>query len=305
MIGKSQASRASLFSHVPQESEILSSLENPDFAGAPMSSTFFINPRSNPELRSLYRISMLPQLNYLQDYYLGAMAILSDYFPIGYSALILQDSQKDSLYVEAVYGVEKELHPAGCGGGKGVIWKALETKQPLAIQNLTQEPLYAEIGKGTKRLEKVLAPLLCIPLIVEGEPIGAIMSNSLYGPRDEFPEDFQFFSILSAILSPVIKNYIVRREAPQTLSGKPKPKNLHLEEILGEKLTEVINRVDPYVEAKNNMCLFDDIIAIVEKILIKAALIRVGNVQVAAAQLLGINRNTLRKKIHDLKIKTK
>jgi DNA-binding protein Fis len=53
------------------------------------------------------------------------------------------------------------------------------------------------------------------------------------------------------------------------------------------------------------MCLFDDIIAIVEKILIKAALIRVGNVQVAAAQLLGINRNTLRKKMQDLKIKTK
>jgi DNA-binding protein Fis len=59
------------------------------------------------------------------------------------------------------------------------------------------------------------------------------------------------------------------------------------------------------VESKNKMCLFDDIIAIVEKILIKAALIRVGNVQVAAAQLLGINRNTLRKKIQDLKIKTK
>lgn len=270
-----------------------------------MSSIFFINPRSNPELRSLYRISMLPQLNYLQDYYLGAMAILSDYFPIGYSALILQDPQKDSLSVEAVYGVEKELHPSGCGGRKGIIGKALESKQPLAIHNLTQEPLYSEISKGTKRLEKVQPPLLCIPLIVEGEPIGAITSNSLYGPRDEFPEDFQFFSILSAILSPVIKNYLVKREEPFPLSGKSKAKTFRLEEILGEKLTEVINKVDPYVESKNKMCLFDDIIAIVEKILIKAALIRVGNVQVAAAQLLGINRNTLRKKMQDLKIKTK
>lgn len=270
-----------------------------------MSSTFFINPRSNPELRSLYRISMLPQLNYLQDYYLGAMAILSDYFPIGYSALVIQDSQKDSLYVEAVFGVEKELHPSGCGGRKGIIWKALESKQPMAIHNLTQEPLYSEISKGTKRLEKVHAPLLCIPLIVEGEPIGAMTSNSLYGPRDEFPEDFQFFSILSAILSPVIKNYLIKREEPFPPSGKSKAKTFHLEEILGEKLTEVINKVDPYVESKNKMCLFDDIIGIVEKILIKAALIRVNNVQVAAAQLLGINRNTLRKKMQDLKIKTK
>ena len=270
-----------------------------------MSSTFFINPRSNPELRSLYRISMLPQLNYLQDYYLGAMAILSDYFPIGYSALVLQDPQKDSLYVEAVYGVEKELHPPGCGGRKGIIGKALESKQPMVIHNFTQEPLYSEISKGTKRLEKVRPPLLCIPLIVDTEPLGVITSNSLYGPRDEFPEDFQFFSILSAILSPVIKNYLIKREEPFPLPGKSKAKSFHLEEILGEKLTEVINKVDPYVESKSKMCLFDDIIAIVEKILIKAALIRVGNVQVAAAQLLGINRNTLRKKMQDLKIKTK
>ncbi len=248
---------------------------------------------------------MLPQLNYLQDYYLGAMAILSDYFPIGYSALVLQDLQKDALYVEAVYGVEKEVHPTGCGSRKGMIGKALESKQPMVIHNLAQEPLYADISKGQRRLEKVHPPLLCIPLIVEGEPIGVITSNSLYGPRDEFPEDFQFFSILAAILSPVIKNYLVRREALLSSAGRSKTKSLHLEEILSEKLTEVINRVDPYVESNNKMCLFDDIIAIVERILIKAALVRVGHVQVAAAQLLGINRNTLRKKIQDLKIKTK
>jgi transcriptional regulator with GAF, ATPase, and Fis domain len=270
-----------------------------------MSSTFFINPRSNPELRSLYRISMLPQLNYLQDYYLGAIAILSDYFPIAYSALILQDLQSDSLQVEAVYGIEKEVHPLGCSGRKGIIGKVLESRQPMPIHDLSQEPLYLEVSKGTKRLEKIRSPLLCIPLVVDNEPFGVINTNSLYGPRDEFTEDFQFFSILSAILSPVIKNYIVKREEPPPLLSKSKAKSFHLEEILGEKLTEVINKVDPYVESKNKMSLFDDIIAIVEKILIKAALIRVGHVQVAAAQLLGINRNTLRKKMQDLNIKTK
>ncbi len=270
-----------------------------------MSSTFFINPRSNPELRSLYRISMLPQLNYLQDYYLGAIGILSDYFPIAYSALILQDLQRDSLQVEAVYGIEKEVHPLGCSGRKGIIGKVLESRQPMPILDLSQEPLYSEVSKGTKRLEKIRSPLLCIPLVVDNEPFGVVNTNSLYGPRDEFTEDFQFFSILSAILSPVIKNYIVKREEPPPLLSKSKAKSFHLEEILGEKLTEVINKVDPYVESKNKMSLFDDIIAIVEKILIKAALIRVGHVQVAAAQLLGINRNTLRKKMKDLNIKTK
>ena len=76
-----------------------------------------------------------------------------------------------------------------------------------------------------------------------------------------------------------------------------------MDEILEEKLTEVLNKIDPYVESKTKMGIFDDIIGVVEKILIKSALERVGHVQIAAAQLLGINRNTLRKKIRELKIK--
>jgi transcriptional regulator with GAF, ATPase, and Fis domain len=233
------------------------------------------------------------------------MAILSDHFPIEYSALILQDPQKDSLHVEAVYGVDKEMHPSDCSGRKGIIGKVLEARKPMVILNSNQEPFYSEVSKGAKRIEKIHFPMLCVPLIVENEPIGVMNTDSLYGPRGEFNEDFQFFSILSAILSPVIKNYQVKREDLVHPSGKSKAKSLLLEEILGEKLTEVINRIDPYVESKNKMCLFDDIIAVVEKILIKSALIRVGYVQIAAAQLLGINRNTLRKKMQDLKIKTK
>ena len=270
-----------------------------------MPPNFFINPRSNPELRSLFEIALFPQPNQLQDYFLGVMAILSDYFSIGYSALILQDSQKDSLHVEALYGIERETHPLGCSGRKGTIGKVLESRQPMAIQNLSQEPLYAEATKDTKRIEKIRFPLICIPLIADDEPIGVINIDSLYGPRDELNEDFQFLSILSAILSPVIKNYQVKRNEPLQRAGKLKAKSSLLDEILEERLAEVLNKIDPYVESKAKMCLFDDLIALVEKILIKFALKRVNYVQIAAAQLLGINRNTLRKKMKDLKIKAR
>jgi DNA-binding protein Fis len=53
------------------------------------------------------------------------------------------------------------------------------------------------------------------------------------------------------------------------------------------------------------MGIFDDIIRVVERILIKSALERVDHVQIAAAQFLGINRNTLRKKMKELKIKVR
>ena len=268
-----------------------------------MPSTFFINPRSNPELRSLHEIILLPQQSHLQDYFLGVMAILSEYFSIRYSALFLQDPQKDFLRVEALYGIEKEIHPPTCPSQKGTIGKALESRQPMVIQNLSQEPLYDEMMKSQKRIEKIEAPLLCIPLLTGEEPMGVINVNSLYGPRNQFIEDFQFLSVLSAILSPVIKTYHVKKSDPLAKDSKLKARSHLLDEILEQKLVEVLNKIDPYVETRTRMTLLDDIIATVEKILIRSALEKVDYVQVAAAQLLGINRNTLRKKIKELKIK--
>jgi DNA-binding protein Fis len=77
--------------------------------------------------------------------------------------------------------------------------------------------------------------------------------------------------------------------------------DLSLEDLLEKKLTGTLEGVDMGLEIDCD--LFHDVIALVERILIKIALRKTNSIQVAAAQFLGINRNTLRKKIKDLKIK--
>jgi DNA-binding protein Fis len=172
------------------------------------------------------------------------------------------------------------------------------------IHNLSQEPLYEEVAKGIRKIEKVRAPLLCVPLVYGEETIGVVNINSIYGPRHEFTEDIQYLSTLSAVLAPVIKHYQVKKNEALQKAGKMKSKTPLLDELLEEKLAEVLNKIDPYVESNAKMGVYDDIISVVEKILIKSALRRVGHVQIAAAQFLGINRNTLRKKMKELKIKS-
>ena len=267
-----------------------------------MSTQLFANPRSNPELRCLYEISQIPHQNQIQDYFLSVMGKMAEYFPIEYSALILYDSQKDFLAVEALYGIPREDHPPGCNRRTGVISKVFESRQPLVIQHLSHEPLYHEILKGTKRSERIHPPMPCIPILADRVPIGVFTINSLYGPREELTEDLQFLSMLAAILSPAIKDFQIRRSDPLAKPDSPKLKFMLLEESLEAKLTEVLDKLAPYAESKAQTDIFDDIISVVEKILIKSALEKVDYVQVAAAQLLGINRNTLHKKMKDLKI---
>ena len=65
-------------------------------------------------------------------------------------------------------------------------------------------------------------------------------------------------------------------------------------------------KLDTFFEMHDGDCpesgLYDRIIAEVEKVLIKKTLAHVDGVQIKASKILGINRNTLRKKIKELKI---
>jgi transcriptional regulator with GAF, ATPase, and Fis domain len=266
-----------------------------------MSSAVSAGVQSMPEVRSLYEIILLPSSQtQLQDYFQKAMTILSRYFSLPYSALLLRDPKREMLQVEALYGMAREAHPLTCPQRKGIMGEVIDSQQPMALLTLNQEPLYEEMAKGTKKTERIQPPLLCVPLVTGGESLGVMSISSLFGDGDGFSKDFQFLSVLSAVLSPAIRSFQTKKDEPAAGSSKSK---LKLEDLLEGKLTEVLNRIDPYVESKAKLGFLDDIVCVVEKILIKAAMEKVGHVQISAAQLLGINRNTLRKKIKDLKIK--
>ena len=71
-----------------------------------------------------------------------------------------------------------------------------------------------------------------------------------------------------------------------------------LEEIVRKKLASFLSKWDGY----DTDDLYDAIIRRVEKPLIELVLEKTKGNQIRAAKMLGINRNTLHKKIKDLKI---
>ncbi len=75
--------------------------------------------------------------------------------------------------------------------------------------------------------------------------------------------------------------------------------NYSLRELLEQKLVEIVGLVKS-VDGNHN--LYKEVMRQTESVLIKLVLAET-NTQLEAAQLLGINRNTLRKKINDLELK--
>lgn len=74
-----------------------------------------------------------------------------------------------------------------------------------------------------------------------------------------------------------------------------------LEKWLNKSIKQYVSQMDK----RQNGHLFDLVIGGVEKPLVELVLKETQGNQTQAANILGINRNTLRKKIHDYKIKCK
>ncbi|HEY5996739.1 MAG TPA: helix-turn-helix domain-containing protein, partial [Candidatus Deferrimicrobiaceae bacterium] len=83
-----------------------------------------------------------------------------------------------------------------------------------------------------------------------------------------------------------------RADGAPDLSGAP------LEAIIEEKVREFVRRLGPALEDEH--VLHELFVRQMEKPLIKVLLEATGGNQIKAASILGINRNTLRKKIADL-----
>jgi DNA-binding protein Fis len=73
-----------------------------------------------------------------------------------------------------------------------------------------------------------------------------------------------------------------------------------MEEVFEKRLDEVVTVLGCGGNGRDGV--YDEVLSMVEKALIKIAMRRSNNVKTAAADFLGINRNTLHGKIKKLKI---
>lgn len=270
-----------------------------------MSATLSAASQTIPELRSLYEISLIAPSPELQEYFQNLMTTLSQFFPLHYAALLLKESDKDVLHSEALFGIKREDHPHQGPVGHGIIGEVIHSKKAGVIQKIQQEPFYEVLVKKSGHADKIKPPLLCIPLLDGENLVGVMTISPLYESRNDFTKDFQFLSILAALICPAIKRSLQKKIETKETSQEARLKAARLEEILEERLTELLSKIDPYVESKSRTGLLADLVGLVEKILIKSAMEKMGHVQTSAAQLLGINRNTLRTKLKEFKIKTR
>lgn len=226
-----------------------------------------------------------------RERFLGIMKTLDETFGKRYGALTLLSPLGNRVLLEVAFGDPsgeqgciQGLHPA-------TIHEVLRRAHPMAFHRTTQKPMPIP----SRSLQEKDASLLCLPIVTNARTAGVIGTTALYRDTVSFDRDISLMRIIACMAF---------RDAPLPADDHHPTKEPRvdppLDEILEGKLKQMIEMVDPHTETR--CALLPDIVNLVEKIVIKWALRRHHNIQTATAHFLGINRNTLRKKMKDLNV---
>jgi len=247
------------------------------------------SPQDGAEGLSVSRLSVWYEFNQalvsatdVRSLFSHSMAFLTKISEVKHGLLGLLDGTRRQLVVEEVYGPAlKRVKGNSCKTDEGHCGEVLRRGSSKAIANVLKEPLLQGMSEEGQR---PALSCICAPLRWGDIPLGILLTDN---PRPSSNDGLSLLEAVAAFISPPL---VVMRWG----------KDASLDEILMSKLDRAVERMDLHTESHGS--LMADVVSLVERTLILTALKKSNYVQLTAARFLGINRNTLHKKIKELGI---
>jgi transcriptional regulator with GAF, ATPase, and Fis domain len=269
------------------------------------------------KFRSLYEIAkVLGSSLELKDIYPKIFSILAQRLGMRRGGLLVMNQESNEWEMGGSLGLSaEEMRRRKEYFGSAVISRILEKGQMAAVLD-GGESLWGYDGKGKSAPKRGNVPFLCGPVKVNGTVAGILGVDHFYEDPAPVTEDLNFLEEICELLGDAItmrraiasenralleENWSYRKEL-ETL-GKTLPKvrkRISLTEILEERISRMISEMK--VDPRSNGCLYNEVLNVVERTLLKSSLDKTKHVQLKTARFLGINRNTLRRKIKELGI---
>jgi len=199
--------------------------------------------------------------------------------------------------------------------GSGVVQKILEKGQVGAVVE-GGEGVWLKDGRTKSIPARPSTSFLCSPVKIQGAIASILGVDHFFEDPVEVSEDLSLLEEVCNLIAEATsmhkaiaaenrslleENWSFRKEL-ETL-GRTVPKarrRISLTEILEERIARTVGEMK--VDPRSNGHLYEDVLNAVERTLLISALEKTKHVQLKTARFLGINRNTLRRKIKELGI---
>ncbi len=165
------------------------------------------------ELRLLFEVSQaLEASSELTDQLDTALALMARYTGMMRGTLALLSPDGQEIEVEASFGLKPhQRERARYKLGEGVTGRVIETGTPVAVPNVSKEPLFLN-KTGARDLAKEDISFICVPIKIGGETVGALSADRLFDDSVRLEEDTRLLQVLASLIARAVR---VRREFNQ------------------------------------------------------------------------------------------
>jgi Nif-specific regulatory protein len=154
------------------------------------------------ELTTLFQISgIIGQILELDLALESILAILSRLLSMERATVTLREPETGMLRIRASHGLSLEEKQRGIyHSGEGVTGTIFSSAQPFVVPDIGKEPLF--LNKTQARdLRKESLAFIGVPILLQGEPIGVLSVDRLFGREVGFEEDIRFLTILATLIA--------------------------------------------------------------------------------------------------------
>jgi transcriptional regulator with GAF, ATPase, and Fis domain len=243
-------------------------------------------------------------------------SILSQQMGMKRGGLLLRGDESSDWEMKGSHGLSsEELKRRKEYFGSGIVAKILEKGQMAAVADNGETHWFYD-GKSKLTGKRGNVTFLCAPVKLQGTICGVVGVDHFYEDPAVLTEDFALLGDVCSLISGALlmrkemalenrglqeENWSFRKELENLGRIVPKARRkISLTEILEERLARTIAEMK--VDPRSNGHLYDDVLHVVERTLLKSALEKTRHIQLKTARFLGINRNTLRRKMKEFGI---
>lgn len=154
------------------------------------------------ELKVLYEISgIIGQLLSLDHALESILAILSNSLSMERGTVTLKDEETGLLKICASHGLLPEEKDRGIyKPDEGVTGHIYQSAHPFVVPNINEEPLFLNKTQARSVTREGVA-FLGVPIILNGEVIGVLSADRLFGDEVSLQEDMRFLTIVAALIA--------------------------------------------------------------------------------------------------------
>lgn len=267
--------------------------------------------------KTLYEIArIINSALSIEEAFPQVLRVLAKQMGINRGGIIWWNIENNKWEIGAAHGISgEEMKRRKDYFSQNIIETLMEKGQMAAILNKGADIWFYDARAKNMPL-RVHISFLCAPIKIQGTISAIIGVDHLFAEPIKITEDFLLLEKICQLIADGLKirkamaaearalleeNWIFRKELEALgKSVQNGARKIPLTEILEERISRMITEMK--VDPRSNGHLYEDVIKVVERTLLSSALEKTKYVQLQTARFLGINRNTLRRKMKELGI---